>query len=88
MELVTISQSDAPRAASKIVRLFDGTLSSVPEVRTRRFRRILRVRRPHASPIQVDGEAIDSPADVSVEVQPKALRVLVPTLEVDGLAPT
>lgn len=87
MELVTIAQSDAPRAASKIVRLFDGTLSSVPEVRTRRFRRLLRVRRPHASPIQVDGEAVDSPADVIVEVQPKALRVLVPTPADDGMGP-
>ncbi len=79
MELVVVEQSDAVRAATRFPRLYDGTLASVPEVQTRRFGRSLVVRRPRSAPIQLDGEAVDSPAEVVVRVRPGALRVLVPS---------
>ncbi|MBM4155643.1 MAG: hypothetical protein FJ221_11530 [Lentisphaerae bacterium] len=78
MELVVVEQGDAARAAAQFARLYDGTLSTVPEVQTRRFARSLLVRRPGPAPIQLDGEAMDFPAEVDVRVMPAALRVLVP----------
>ncbi len=78
LELVVVQQSDAARAAAQFPRLYDGTLSSVPGVQTSRFAKSLIVRRSHPAPIQLDGEAIDSPSEVRVNVLPGALRVLVP----------
>ncbi len=40
------------------------------------------MKREMDAPMQVDGELIDAPADVSVRVLPKALTVLVPSKEV------
>jgi diacylglycerol kinase (ATP) len=79
LELVIVQQADAARAAAQFARLYDGTLSTVPGVQTRRFGRSLVVRRLRPAPIQLDGEAVDSPTEVLVRVLPAALRVLVPT---------
>jgi diacylglycerol kinase (ATP) len=77
LELVVISKSDATAAIGGITRLFDGTIHQLPGVMTRRFRR-LKVSRRGSAPIQMDGELINAPSDVSVEVHPEALTVLIP----------
>ena len=77
LELVVIKRGDTPKMIANIIRLFDGTLDQVPEVVTHKFR-LLEVRRRQPSPIQLDGELVDSNADVTVKVKPKALNLLVP----------
>lgn len=77
LELVVIPKSDAAAAMAGIGRLFDGTINKVPEVLTWRFKNLL-VKRRGPAPIQVDGELVHATADVSVEVHPNALTVLIP----------
>jgi diacylglycerol kinase (ATP) len=77
LELVQISRQHAPTVLAQLPRLFQGTLDQLPQVVTRRFRS-LTVHRREAGPMQVDGELVDAPADVTVDVLPRALTVLVP----------
>lgn len=77
LELVVLSRDDAPRALTQLPRLFDGTIEKVPGVITRRFK-TLEVHRRESAAVQVDGELVEEPADVSVTVMPRALTVLVP----------
>lgn len=77
LELVVIERRNAARAIARIGALFNGTLDRLPEVDTRVFQR-LRAARCEATPIQIDGEAIDAGATVEITVRPAALRVLVP----------
>jgi diacylglycerol kinase (ATP) len=77
LELVVARRQDVAQLVANIVRLFDGTIESLPQIVFRSFR-TLRVIRNHAAPIQVDGELVEAPADVTVRVLPRALRVLVP----------
>jgi diacylglycerol kinase family enzyme len=79
LELVVIARQDAPRAFANILRLFDGTVDSVPGVVTKRFERMV-VHRESAGAIQMDGELVESGGDVIVQVLPRALTVLVPTV--------
>ncbi len=77
LELVVIPKSDAPAALAGIGRLFDGTINTLPGVMTRRFRK-LTVQRKGPAPIQVDGELMETDAEVAVEVHPEAMTVLIP----------
>lgn len=77
LELVAIPKSKVPAALASIGKLFDGTLNELDVILTRRFRQ-LRVARRAPGPIQVDGELIEAPAEVFVEVRPEALTVLIP----------
>lgn len=77
LELVVALRQDAPKLIANIGRLFDGSINRLPEVMSRRFRTLV-VRRERPAPIQVDGELVDAPADLHVEVRPGALAVLVP----------
>lgn len=77
LELIVLSKDDAPRALTQLPRLFDGTIDRVPGMVTRTFESLL-VRRRKPAPIQVDGELVESPAEVAVAVKHKALNVLVP----------
>ncbi|MFH0953095.1 MAG: diacylglycerol kinase family protein [Verrucomicrobiota bacterium] len=77
LELVVISSQDVPRLLASVNRLFDGTFDELPGVFTRKFRRMW-VHRTAAAPIQVDGELIEPTQDVTIEVLPQALTVLVP----------
>jgi len=77
LELVVVQKSDAPAAIAGITRLFDGTIDKSPGVITRRFRQ-LQVRRKAPGPVQMDGELVNAPAEVSVEVHQSALNVLIP----------
>lgn len=78
LELVVVLRQDAPKLLANLNKLFDGTFNHLPDVMHARFR-ALHVHRREAAPIQVDGELVDAPADVDVQVLPRALTVLVPS---------
>ncbi len=77
LELVVVPRSVVPAALAGIGKLFDGTLDDSAGIITRRFQRLL-VKRRGPAPIQLDGELVDAPATVAVEVRPLALNVLIP----------
>ena len=77
LELVTINRQDLPGVLARLPKVFQGGIESIPGVQTHRFRS-LRVRRLRAAPLQVDGEVAGDAAEVSIDVQPRALEVLVP----------
>ncbi len=77
LELVQIARRDAPAVLAQLPRLFQGTLDQLSQVVTHRFRS-LTVHRGEAGPMQLDGELVEAPADVTVKVLPEALTVLVP----------
>lgn len=77
LELVVLTQRDAPRLIGDLPLLLSGSPNEIPYVTTRKFSR-LHVHRKHPAPIQVDGELVEGWADVTVEVLPRALTVLVP----------
>ncbi|AKJ64136.1 diacylglycerol/lipid kinase family protein [Kiritimatiella glycovorans] len=80
LEMVYMPNRDAPRFFTNLHRLFDRTLDTLPGVLTRSFRHMC-VRRENADPLQMDGELVDAPRSVEVEVRPGALTVLVPDAE-------
>ena len=77
LELVVALRQDTPRLIANIGRLFDGSITGIPEVTSRRFR-TMTVRRQKATPIQIDGELVQAPEEVAVRIRPAALKVLVP----------
>lgn len=77
MEMVLVRQQDLPVLLVNVGRLFNGTIHRLPQVITRRFKS-LKVRRKKPAAIQLDGELIDSPADLHVQLHPERIRVLVP----------
>lgn len=78
LELIVVDRKEAPKVLANLKRLFNGTIHTVPEVQTLRFK-TLTVQRALPAAIQVDGELVEAPAEVTVGVQPRALTVLVPT---------
>ena len=83
LELVAIGRSDLPDVLMGLSRWFDGTFDQLHGVVTRRFSH-LRVIRPAAGEMQVDGELVDAPAEIEIGLQAKALHVLVPGFLGDG----
>ena len=83
MELVMMQRKHTAWLVANVGRLFDGTIYKMPNVVTRRFRK-LDVQRKKPAPIQMDGELVEAPAAVSVRVLPKALTVLVPKKKTDA----
>lgn len=77
LELVVALRQDVPKLIANVGRLFNGSVSRIPEVVTHRFRS-LAVRRGKATPIQVDGELVPAGETVTVGVKPRALKVLAP----------
>ncbi len=77
LELVVALQQDIAKLIANVGRLFDGTLQTLPEVHSFRFKE-LTVRRASATPIQIDGELVEAGKDVHVTVMPGRLKVLVP----------
>ena len=77
LELVVALRQDVAKLVTNIHRLFDGSIARIPEVVSRRFRS-LTIRRTRGALIQVDGELIEAPAELTVSVRPSALKVLVP----------
>jgi len=54
-----------------------GSIAELPRVVFRRFRS-LTATRANAAEIQIDGELVDAPRELHVEVAPRCLSVLVP----------
>jgi YegS/Rv2252/BmrU family lipid kinase len=77
LELIVMLQKDLAKLLANVSRLFDGTIDQLPEVTTRRFQD-LEVRRRKSAPIQMDGELMEADRNITIEVMPKALTVLVP----------
>lgn len=80
LELVVALKHDMPKLIANVGRFFDGSISRIPEVISRRFEH-LRVRRERKAAVQIDGELADAPAAVDVTVEPSALNILVPEEE-------
>ncbi len=77
LELVVARKQDTPTLIKNLFSLKTRALAELPRIEYRRFRR-LRVERKQPGLIQVDGELVDAPAMVDIEVKPQSLRVLVP----------
>lgn len=77
LELVVVLQRELPKLLPNMPRLFDGSLTDVPGLHTRRFRGMT-VTRATPGIIQVDGEVVDAGREVRIDVKPGALNVLVP----------
>jgi len=75
--LTSALREDVPKLIPSLPKLFDGSIGNVPEVRIQALTS-MRVVRETNQPIQVDGELLDSPAEVSISIRPRALKVLVP----------
>lgn len=80
LELVLVRRDDIPLLIGNIPRLINGSVADIPEFVFRRFRSLV-AHRAAAAPIQVDGELLDAPADVRVDVRHNAIRVLVPQFQ-------
>lgn len=76
LELVYIPRN-TPTVLSNIYRLFEGKIDQTKDVITRKFSRLV-VKRPQPSPIQMDGEVRDGPAEIKLSVRKRALNVIVP----------
>ncbi|MDA0577720.1 MAG: diacylglycerol kinase family protein [Verrucomicrobia bacterium] len=77
LELVVALRQDVPTLIANLGRLFDGSISRVPQVTTHRFRSLV-VRRAQAAQIQVDGDLFEAAEEIEVTVHPASLNVLVP----------
>lgn len=77
LELVIARCQHAPLLIANIGKFLNGSITDIPEVISKRFRSLI-AHRPSAGIIQVDGELVDSPADVRISVVEKAINVLVP----------
>jgi diacylglycerol kinase family enzyme len=77
LELVVALRQDVPKLVGNIGRLFNGSLNSIPEVISERFKE-MKVERERPSPVQLDGDLAEAGTDIEIRVQPKALNVLVP----------
>lgn len=75
--LTAAMRDDVPRLIPNLYKLFDGSIGDVPEVKTTSLHE-MRVRRETGQPIQLDGELVQSPPEVHIQLRPKALKVLVP----------
>jgi diacylglycerol kinase (ATP) len=77
LELVVALRQDIAKLVTNITRLFDGSLSKLPEVVFRSFRS-MHLTREEATPIQVDGELMECGKEIEVTVSQAGLQVLVP----------
>ncbi len=77
LELVVALKKDMPVLLPKINKLYDGTLNEMQEIYTKSFK-TLKIRRKVSTPIQIDGELIEMPLELSIKVLPSSLKVLVP----------
>lgn len=77
LELVVARRQDITTLLANIHKFVGGSISALPSVLFRQFRR-LTVEREHAGPAQIDGDLFDAPPRIEVEVKPKVLNVLIP----------
>ena len=77
LELVVIEKKDMPLVMSQIHRLIEKTFHHHPLVINRQFKKMV-VRRENSSPIQIDGEILNTEGEVRIDVLPSALNVIIP----------
>ena len=77
LELVVGLKRDAPRLMTSLAHLFNGQIDRIRALYQYAFR-TLTVQRKTATPIQIDGELIDTHRDIVVNVAPRSLQTLVP----------
>jgi YegS/Rv2252/BmrU family lipid kinase len=70
-------RSDVPKLISQLPKLFEGKINQADGITAREFTR-LHVVRESAQPLQVDGELVESTAEVTITIKPKSLKILVP----------
>jgi YegS/Rv2252/BmrU family lipid kinase len=70
-------KSQVPRLIPQLPQLFNGKIEKAQGIEITKFTRCI-VYRETAQPIQVDGELMESPAKVEINIRPRALRVLTP----------
>ena len=80
VELVEVEKEDLPAVLTQIPKLIRGEIDEVPQLHCDSYSRIV-VTRDKAAPIQIDGEIVDTEAEVEIEVLPSALSILVPEAE-------
>ncbi|MEE9368517.1 MAG: diacylglycerol kinase family protein [Pontiella sp.] len=78
LELVAIEKKDIPLVLSQVHRFIEKTFHRHPLVTNRHFKKMT-VRRDNESPIQIDGELLNTDKEVHIEVIPSALNVIIPT---------
>jgi diacylglycerol kinase (ATP) len=84
MEMVLVLRPDLPLLLVNIGRLFNGTIDQLAQVSTRRFQ-TLDIHRQKPTPIQMDGELVETGTAVEIRLLPKALSVLVPAPATDRI---
>ncbi|MDF7825147.1 diacylglycerol kinase family lipid kinase [Pontiellaceae bacterium B12227] len=77
LELVAIEKNDMPLVLAQVHRFIEKTFHHHPLVVNRHFKKMT-VRRQNNSPVQLDGEIFNTENDVTIEVIPSALNVIVP----------
>jgi len=77
IELVSVAKDDLPKVLAHLPSLLKGELDDIPEVDIRSVDG-LTIAREKPAPIQIDGELVETDAEVRFNVEPKALKVLVP----------
>ena len=77
LELVVLPKKEAHKVIPQFSRLFDGTFTHIPEVQSYRFHKLI-VTTSASGPVQVDGELVETGAEMVIDVLPQALTVLVP----------
>jgi diacylglycerol kinase (ATP) len=79
LEFISALQRDFPLVLANLGRLFNGSMSRIPQIYSRSAQS-MRIERAKAGPVQLDGELVEMDATVDIKVLPRALRVLVPPL--------
>lgn len=77
LQLVTVRRKDFAKVLPMLGKMFDGTIDRLSEIETRSFK-TLTVQRKKPGPMQLDGELLSAPEEVSIRVESRALNVLVP----------
>ncbi len=77
LEAIIALKRDVPQFLINFPRLFDGSVDKIKELITSKFRKLV-VLRDNEADIQVDGELVSAGREISIEVVPSALNVLVP----------
>lgn len=77
LDVVVIEPVSLLRGISLVPNLFGGRLERVPEVSVFKTP-TLTIRRLAPGPIHLDGDPIQSPAEISIHVEPRAMRLVVP----------
>jgi YegS/Rv2252/BmrU family lipid kinase len=77
LDVVLVDRLSPFAIPSAGMRLFRGTLDGARGVSMERGKRVV-IRRPAAGPAHLDGEPFSLPAELTIEVAPRSLRVLLP----------